>query len=518
MQIEKKLRVILLICLAVSLSAQALRAGYYEQGRAYYTHKKYDKAKEMFLKAVDSSEHGDAYYFLGEVEKLQGNYHEAEEYYKTAVTKKNISRQYLINSFWNAIVLAEQREDYQGVMRLCREMKVRTGDASARQKAESIISKFLWTDDKDAIDRYNAGIDLKKSGKPVEAMKKFQDALSLAPSFLAAKFEIGMIAYNRGDLDLTANYLGDIASKLPFYAEVHLILADIYFAKHNYRSAIDHFDKALDFGLIDSATEYRIRIKRGTCYYNINNFQDAESDIEKALHHNKKSVEALLLLSAVKIKMGKYPDALKTLKRADSSSPNNPEVLYQIGSVYYKENDAEYAVYFDKLFSLAGGKKNYPAKYNKVFIMLAKSCFEEKRYGRVVAIVKTLNEKSLSYDARLLAAKASYQLKEYDAAIDYFEKISLGNEDKFTLCKAYALSGRREKAKITLSVLMQSGEYASKARQDPALSGIVKEIEKDKTIIKPEIERESEGKNLNRNIKPEKNEPAGDAKSDDEEE
>jgi tetratricopeptide (TPR) repeat protein len=150
--------------------------------------------------------------------------------------------------------------------------------------------------------------------------------------------------------------------------------------------------------------------------------------------------------------------------------------------------------------------------------MLAKNCFEEKRYARVIAIVKSLNEKSQSYDARLLAAKASYQLKEYDAAIDYFEKISLGNEDKFTLCKAYALSGRREKAKVTLSVLMQSGEYASKARQDPALSGIVKEIEKDKTIIKPEIEKKSEEKNLNRNINPEKNEPAGDMKSEDEEE
>src|SRR4030042_3031996 len=96
-----------IITLAVILTcAVHLSAGYYEQGRRYYIRKNYDKAKEMFLKAAESNTVGDAYYFLGEIEKLQGNYHEAEEYYKTAITKKNISRQYLINSYWNALLMA----------------------------------------------------------------------------------------------------------------------------------------------------------------------------------------------------------------------------------------------------------------------------------------------------------------------------------------------------------------------------------------------------------------------------
>jgi tetratricopeptide (TPR) repeat protein len=508
----------LLLCLAVIFSSQVLFAGYYEKGRNYYSHKKYDRAKEMFLKAVEASDDGNAYYFLGEIEKLQGNYREAEEYYLKAVSKKAITRQYLINSYWNSIVLAEQREDYQGVIKICRDMQARTGNPGARQKIESLINKQLWTDNKEAIEKYSQGIELKKSGKTAEAVKRFRDALSEAPSFLAPKFEIGMIAYASGDLDTTMNYLSEIAVKIPYYAEVHIILAEINFGRHKYRDAIDHFDKALEYGFTDGPAEYRARIKRGTCYYKINNFQEAEKDIEQALQFNSKSIEALLLLSAVKIKMEKYPEALKTLQKANSSHPNNPEILYQIGSIYYKGNDPAFASYFEKLFNLISGKKNHPQKYRKGFVKLAQYFYESKKYARAIAIVGGLDEKSQSYETRLLAARAHYQLKEYDEAIDFFEKISLDNEDKYILCRAYALRGRRGKAKAMLSDLMYSETYATKARQDPALSGIAREIENEKTVKKPETGRKTEEKIPDKKIHQEKIAPPDEAESEDEEE
>src|SRR5690606_7069668 len=113
----------------------------------------------------------------------------------------NISRQYLINSYWNALLMAEQRNDYESAVSICRSMWLRTRDAAARQKIESLINKFLWTDNNDAIEKYNEGIELKKSGKGTEAMDRFRSAVSIAGSFLAPKFELGMNAYNTGDLD-----------------------------------------------------------------------------------------------------------------------------------------------------------------------------------------------------------------------------------------------------------------------------------------------------------------------------
>jgi len=71
----------------IILTSSALHAGYYDQARRYYIYKKYDKAKEMFLKVVEKSDHGDSFYFLGEIEKIQGNYDESEKYFLTCITK-----------------------------------------------------------------------------------------------------------------------------------------------------------------------------------------------------------------------------------------------------------------------------------------------------------------------------------------------------------------------------------------------------------------------------------------------
>jgi len=302
-----------------------------------------------------------------------------------------------------------------------------------------------------------------------------------------------MAAYNSGDLDRASSHLGDIAAKIPFYAEVQHVLADIQFGRRNYRIAIDHYHRVLEYGFLDGAAENRIRIRLGTSHYKLGEYRDAEEDIDRAVRGSSRSTEALLLLSAIKIKMGKYGEAIKTLQQANAASPDNPEVHYQIGSVYFRENDPRYVAAYDRLFALAGGKKTYPARYRKAFIKLARHHYESKNYGRTLSILGTLDEKSQSFETRLLTARAHYGLKEYDSAIDQFEKLSLDNEDKFTLCRAYAQTGRRQKAKALLSELSLSGDYLSRAKRDPLLSGMAREMDGGSGDRKPEPEKKETG-------------------------
>jgi tetratricopeptide (TPR) repeat protein len=477
------------------LFSSLLYAGFYEQGRSFYAKKNYERAREMFLKAAESGGSGDAYYFLGEIEKIKTNYQQAGEYYKSAISHRSTSRQYLINSYWNALLLAEQRNDYAGVASICRSMWIKTGDAGARQKLETLINKLLWSDNNDAIDAYNRGMELKKNGKASDALDKYHEALRIDSSFLAPKFEIGMHAYTTGDLDRASSYLEEIASAIPFYAEVQLVLGDIQFARHTYQGAIDHFDRVQEYGFIDRAAEYRMRIKRGTCYYNMENYPGAEKEIDRALKQNASSVEALLLMSAIKIKMEKYNDALKALNRANTTSPDNPEIQYQLGSVYYKQDDPRHIACFDRLFSLAGGKKENPAKYRKVFMILTKHYYEARNFERAAAILASFDDRTHTFDSRLLSARTSFSLKKYDAAIEQFEKISPPAEDRFLLCKAYALSGRREKAKALLAELAAggTGDYLSRAKNDAALSGIARELDASGTIKKNEQDTKGSG-------------------------
>ena len=471
---------ITIITTIILFSSSFLFAGYFERGKSYYIYRKYEKAKEMFLKASETMKSGDAYYFLGEIEKLQGNYKEAVEHYKAAISKKNTNRKYLKNAYWNVMILAEQIGDYDSVIKICKEMWLRTKDQSAKKKIETLINKYLWTDNKEAIEKYEKGLKLKRSGKTEKALEMFKSALNIEYNFLAPKFEIGMIAYNRGKLDTALSYLSDVAYKINFYAEVHLIMGNIYYKRRSYSSAIEHFNKVFEFGLISSKTEYFIKIKRGTCYYNTGDYEKAEEDIEKALRYRKNSTKSLLLLSAIRIKQGEYSKALGPLLRANKINPNNPAVLYQIGSIYYKEGSTKYISYFSKLFDIARQRKKYSRKYNKAFMILAKARYKKRYYKSVIAIIKTLGEASDNYDARLLAAKSYFHIKKYDKSIDYFEKISVSGENKFLLCKAYARSGRRQKSKFILAELLYSGDYLKRAKKDNSLAGIVREIEKEK--------------------------------------
>ncbi len=60
---KKRNKVILLFIIFHYLSGP-LFAGYFESGQKYYIYKKYDKAREMFTKAAEASDRGDAYYFM----------------------------------------------------------------------------------------------------------------------------------------------------------------------------------------------------------------------------------------------------------------------------------------------------------------------------------------------------------------------------------------------------------------------------------------------------------------------
>lgn len=486
-----KSRITMLLIAFALLTAGQLQARYYEQGRRHYSRKEYDQAREMFLKAAESEGSGNARYFLGEIEKMRGNYREAEEHFTRAITLPNISRQYLINSYWSALVMAEQRHDHESVVTICRAMWERTGDASARQRIDTLINKLLWSNNEEAIAKYRKGIELKNRGSREAAESAFQNALSLDGSFLAPKFELGMTAYNAGALDRAAGYLEAIASRIPFYAEVQLVLADINFRKYNYRGAISRYDRALEFGFIDPSADYGIRLRRGTSFYNLDDYQGAEKEIDRALAHRPGSVDALLLLSLVKIKMGKYDDAMKALKRANAVDPENPEVHYQIGSVYYREHDVRHIDHFEKLFTLTEKAKDRPTKYNRVFQILAAHYHESKNHRKAITVLKSLGDGSTDYETRLLLAKSHYGAKEYDTAIELFEGLSLGSEDRYLLCKAYAAGGRMEKARALLLELSAAGDFLARAKLDPALAPLAREIDKGRHRPEPGPEKET---------------------------
>jgi len=457
-----------------------LMAGYFDSGCRYYMYRNYEKAREMFQKDAEARNHGDAYYFLGEIEKKEGDLEKSAEYFSKALDLP-MTKKYRKLAYWNIIVLLEEKRDYSAMVVRCKEFYEKLSETSARSKVESLINKLLWTDDEYAKEKFNQGRQLAKKSRD-KALDAYRDALSYDPGFLAARFEIGMIYYNREQYNDALGYFRTIAEKIPFYGEVNLLTANIYYSKRYYREAAQYFDRAILYSFLSNKRESSIRMKRATCYYFTGEYDNAIEDLDFVKKYKKRSIQPLLLLSALQIKQEHYDDAIKNLQRAHHLDSNNNEVLFQLGSLYYRNKNEKYISYFNSLFSRYSQKKpeDTPSKYVKAFQLLARASYESEKYTKVIAVTSWLPESSMNYDMRLIAAHSYYNLKDYQKAITNFEKISLNTDDSLTLCRAYARAEFPGKAITLLKSLYYNPSVRDKAAKDPVLKKLVDEIENEK--------------------------------------
>ncbi|HSV97034.1 MAG TPA: tetratricopeptide repeat protein [Spirochaetota bacterium] len=467
-----------LLLLALLLAVDA-HAGYFEQGSRYYVYRNYAKAREMFLKAVEASNDGNAYYFLGEIEKNDKNFEKAVEYYQLAV-KGRINRKYYNLAYWNVIVLTEQTGDYMGMVRFCRELYDRTGDGGAKTKVESVINKFLWTDNEEAKQSYNRGIELKKAESFDEAESAFREALSRESSFLAPQFELGLAELRKGSSGEALRHFARVADHIPFYGEVHLLMGDIYFQREAYRDAAFHLERAMETSFLDKNSRYQVYIKSATAQYNTRNFEKAKEHLASALKLNAASRDALLMLSAINIREENYREALATLQKAHKLDPDDTEVIFQTGSIHYRLGDARHTAEFDRLFDLTEGESDKPQKYHRAFDILAKHHFQARNYARADKIMNALPEGARTHEQNLMRARASYHLGDYEEAIRRYDRLSPGgDEDRYILCLLYAKTGRTERARDILTGLVSIETYRTKASKEPALSKILAQIEEE---------------------------------------
>ncbi len=473
---------IILILIIILFSIPLFSQGYHSRGRNAYVYRNYEKARELFLKDIEISERGDSYYFLGEIEKIEKNYDKATEYFKSAVTKK-MTKKYMVNAYWNLIIFSEEKNDLNSTVIYCKELWQKTGDSSAKNKINSIINKLLWTNNQDAIEKYNAAIEMQKKKNSSEAEKLFKEAISLDRNFLAPRFELGMNAYKNRNENEALYHLGEIAGKIPFYYDIQLIVGDINFKNRNYRTAASNFSNAIDFGFMGKSQLYDTLIKRGTCYFHLSDLDRAEEDIKDAVSsvNLHKNLDPVLVLSAIYIKKNDFDNALKTLARAESVSRDNPFILFQTGSIHYRNKDWKYVSYFDRLYDTVDkDDADVINTYSKAFTILMNAHYEKKNYSKSLLIADTLNKYKKDYNAMLIAARSNYYLGNIDKAVEIFESISLNNDDRLLLSSAYARRGDKEKAALTIKNLLYYPELKERALKDKYLKPIINALETQK--------------------------------------
>ena len=478
----KKLLTTVILIFSINTVVQA--KSYYERGRTYYIYKKYEKSKEMFLKATERYNDGNSYYFLGEIEKIEGNFEKSKEYLLKAIESKRITKTYLVNSFWNLVVFAEQQRDYSNVVIYSKKMWERTRDKGSLKKVESLIDKILWCDNKEAIEKFKIGIAYQKRRNNDKAIENFKLALAIEPNFLAAKYEIGLIEFNKKNYSIASEYLQPIASAIPFYAEPHMALAKIYTFQKSYSEAIESYSNGMKYGFNSKKTKYFLLLKRGTAYISNQQFEEAIIDLQIAAKIRKKSIQPLIKLATIYIKQKDYDKALRFLHKANRLKPKKSSIEFQIGSIYYKQKNKKFTIYFNRIFNKIKNKKIISSKYFKVLPILATANFNSKKYKQTISIIDTIKPENLTYENSLMKAKSLYRIREYDKAIDTFTNLSLDTSNKVILSKAYWQSGRKEEALKLMKEIIAYNNLEEETKNEKITSKILNKIYAENEEIK----------------------------------
>lgn len=216
---------------------------------------------------------------------------------------------------------------------------------AALYKKQANIEKYLETQKKAALhsskpkDYIDLAWTLLQRNKIDESIKVLERGHSRFPDneeFIDRKMKVQRIAGRWKDSLATAQYSLKKYGSSQFQGHIGSGLA--YEALHDYRKAIEEFDKAFP-----GRTSMREIINRGQCHLILKNYQKARNDANIWLDKHPKHLAALDLRARANLGMGKFKEALIDADVLVASTRHNPNYLKLRGEILQKLDRASEA-------------------------------------------------------------------------------------------------------------------------------------------------------------------------------
>jgi tetratricopeptide (TPR) repeat protein len=203
-----------------------------------------------------------------------------------------------------------------------------------------------------------------------------------------------------------------------------------------------------------------VRVMLATAYYEEEEYLLSKDVLTHAVAANPSNLEALNLLGKVLIELSEYKQAITVYDKAMQLDPDNYNLIYEYGLLYYSINKDKDAV---KYFELAA-EKGYKTDLNyKENLGLAYLSFDRDKALEILnqVLVKKPNNPEIMFQV----AHAFYKDKSFQIAADRFYNIYKIDE---TNSKALYMTGI---AYQKMGDKSKGTEFCSKAiKMDPALA------------------------------------------------
>jgi len=179
------------------------------------------------------------------------------------------------------------------------------------------------------------------------ALNKVQEALSIEPdNKKALQLEIN-IHYLGNDYKKAYERVEKAIQTFPGDGDFYYQRGLINIGRQKYQKAIDDFN-----GLIDGNSDvelYKVYLNRGVAYLNIQEYEQALSDMTKSIELEMNNASAHHSRGMLNYQLKDYRAAIEDFKQALLYNDNNPETNFNLGMSYFRLEEKDSACpYFHK--------------------------------------------------------------------------------------------------------------------------------------------------------------------------
>lgn len=324
--------------------------------------------------------------------------------------------------------------------------------------ASCLVSIITFAQNTDSANYYyNKGLKEQTGRLFAIASKDFEKAISFNPAFTEAYIANGETNLSMRAISKAQQNFNKAFQLQPGNQQVIRHLTTLYFNNHQYQKAIEFAGKCKDWD-----TTQRVS---GMSYYHLEDYGKTEKYLTGFLNKNNSDAEVWYTLAQTYIELENEKAAIDAMQKAVELNAERSAWLYELGMMYYSQNNFKKALTYFDLAAQNGYNKTNAFYENYGFAQLYSGDAENGIKTLQVVLDRKPNNKELLNNM----AHALYDTQKYKEALDYFTKIlDINPNDAATLYMAgmtFQKLGQKEKGQKICDSAIEMDPSLSKYRQ-----------------------------------------------------
>lgn len=273
---------------------------------------------------------------------------------------------------------------------------------------------FATSDNSDSATLYlKKAQQFSKISKFIDADRSFQKAINFNPSNKDLNIAYGDYLITQRKYFVAIEQYGSVLESDLNNSVALQKLAEVSFLLRRWNDVVMYGKK-----LIQKENKGNVKFMLGKAYYELENYGQSKTLLLEAVGENPAQVDAVTLLGKVLIELSDYKQAIAIYNKTLQLDPNNKQLIYELGLLYFTMNNEPEAI---KYFELAA-EKGYKTDLG-YFENLGLAYLGTNIEKGVEILNKVLENKPGNSEILFQVAQAYFKGDKFQQAADAYYKV-----------------------------------------------------------------------------------------------